>query len=109
MYLYLYYIDVYHNYIDGRIYCVIGYSSNNTIHSTHNIMLIREKRVEGSRNILSEVENVKGQTRKVMSVNVALIQQHSYIPGEVRGSCSSCGDMVPVSDLLIQFYYLFES
>lgn len=72
-------------------------------------MLIQEKRVGGSRNISTEGENVKGQRRKVMSVNVALIQQHSYIPGEVRGSGSGWRETAPVSDLLIQFYYLFES
>lgn len=48
-----------------------------------------------------------GQKRKVMSVNADLIQQH--IPWEVRGSGSGWREMGPVSDSLIQFYYLFES
>lgn len=49
---------------------------------------------------------MKGQKRKVMSVNVALIQQH--IPRDVGGSGSGWRETGAVSDSLIGFYYLFE-
>lgn len=60
-----------------------------------------------SRNISFERENVKGQKRKVMSVNVTLIQQH--IQREVGRSGSGRRETGAVSDSLIRFYYLFES
>lgn len=64
------------------------------------------KRVGRSRDISFRGENVKGQKRKVMSVNVALIQQH--YPWEVRGSGSGWREMGAVSDSLIRFYYLLS-